>query len=487
MYLVRTAAQMKAADAATINAGLPSLVLMERAALSVLQVLKEKKLDLSSVCILCGPGNNGADGAALARLLAEEGFRSGVILFGYPEKFTDELKLQLELLGHYDVKVSCDALIPDSSTVIIDCLFGVGLKRDVSGIFADIIDAVNDSDAPVVSVDIPSGLSADTGHILGTAVRADITVGISDVKPGYYICDGKACCGELVIKNIGIMDIDGKTEHSGYVVTDEDFTMLPARNEAGNKATFGKLLVIAGSDNISGAAYLCAEAALSSGIGMVHIFTHKDNRDILGVLLPEALITTYGNDSKDLEKLPALLEWADACAIGPGIGTGDFSKALLDRFLKLNTLPAVMDADALNIIASDDKYKDIEIDFPAVVTPHIGEMSRLTGLSISEIKADPVNTAVKYAGRTGFMCVLKDAVTITACPDGEYYINSSGCSALATAGSGDVLCGMIAGFLLRYKDSGLPLIPIAVHEHGKRGENAAKIKGADAVLASDLI
>lgn len=477
---------MKAADAATINAGLPSLVLMERAALCVLDVIKAHSFDLSQVLVLCGPGNNGADGIALARLLCEEGYEPCIKTFGSPERYSEELKIQLSLLGNYRYSTA-DRFDPCGYSLIVDCLFGVGLARDITGEIADVIGLVNASGVPVVSVDIPSGLSADSGHILGTAVYADITVGISDAKPGYYICDGKACCGELVIKNIGIMDIEGRTEHPGYIITDEDMDALPPRNEAGNKATFGKLLVIAGSDSISGAAFLCAKAALSSGIGMVHIFTHRDNRSILGMLLPEALITTYGNDSKDLEKLPALLDWADACVIGPGIGTGDFSRALLERFIKLNTLPTVMDADALNIIASDQSYDGHEAGFPAAVTPHVGEMSRLTGLSISEIKADPVTAAVNYADRTGFVCVLKDAVTVTALPHEGYYINASGCSALATAGSGDVLCGMIAGFLLRYKESGLPVIPMAVYEHGKRGENAARIKGADAVLASDLI
>ena len=475
---------MASADRYTIENGIPSLVLMERAALSVLNVLEENELDLSSVLIVCGTGNNAADGVALARLLLEKGYEPDLYLSGNTEKYSPDLKKQLEIISRYEV-LTVSRFDPNEYTLIVDALFGNGLKREISGEYARIIERINASDTPVVSIDIPSGLNATDGHVLGTAVSADITVTFQYAKAGQLLVDGPALCGDLYVENIGIFPFAETEGEEYYAVTDDDLDLLPPRDENGNKATFGKLLIIAGSSQICGAAYLCAHAALKCGIGMVKIFTSKENRTALSALLPEALITCYGENTKDLELLKQDLEWADSVLIGPGLGTDDFSKEIFRLFLRHNRLPAVLDADALNILAEEPELWN-QIGFDCIITPHVGEMSRLCGLSKDEIKSWPIRTASDFAVSHRVTCVLKDSVTVTAYPGGPVFINTTGCSALATAGSGDVLAGIIAGYITRYEGSDLSLAAMAVYVHGAAGERAAEDLGADAVTASDL-
>ena len=485
MIRVLTSAAMGAADQRTITGGIPSLVLMERAALSVLKVIRECELDCSNVCVLCGTGNNAADGVAVARLLIEEGDNADLYLLGDESHYSPEMKQQLEITSNYDV-FTVSRFNPDEYTLIIDALFGTGLKREVTGGYAKAIDKVNKSGTPVVSVDIPSGLSGDTGEILGTAVFADITVTFQYPKQGQLIVNGPAVCGDLFVENIGIFPYADRSDSGCFILTEEDLETLPARNESGNKGTFGKLLVIAGNREICGAAFLSAAASLKTGIGMVKIFTSAENRTALSVRIPEALITSYGENTSDLEKLESDLEWADAVLIGPGIGTDDFSKELMKRFLKLNSKPTVMDADALNILsASPELWNSVRFD--CTITPHVGEMSRLTSLSPGEIKADPLGTASLFAAEHKVTCILKDHVSVTAYPSGLTFINTSGCSALASAGSGDVLAGMTAGMITRYRGENLPVAAMAVYRHGTAGEQAAEELGCEAATSADLL
>ena len=486
METILTAASMAAADKYSIDKGIPSLVLMERAALSVKNVLYDNDIDVSKTLIVCGTGNNAADGVALARLLAEDGYYPEIFLSGDPAKYSHDLNVQLEIASNYDIK-TVKRLRTQNYSLIVDAIFGIGLKRDITGDFATAINKINEGDTPVVSIDIPSGLNADNGDIMGTAVSADLTVTFQYAKVGQLIKNGPALCGELYIENIGILPESPLPEDEYFAITEDDFDHLPARNESGNKGDFGKLLVIAGGEDIFGAAYLCACAALRSGIGMVKVFTHSANRTPLCTLLPESLITTYEGCTEDLSKLKKDLEWADAVVCGPGIGTGDFANALLKELLTVNTLPLVLDADALNIIAGSGLKQLRELKCSCTVTPHIGEMSRLTGLAVSDIKNDPLTIAARFAEANHVTCVLKDSCTVTAYPSGLAFINTSGCSALATAGSGDVLSGMIAGYTAKYRNVALPLEAMAVYRHGTIGEDAAEDYGADAVTAATLL
>jgi hydroxyethylthiazole kinase-like uncharacterized protein yjeF len=486
MKRILTADEMSRADAYAIqNIGIPSLVLMERAALGVAEEILSRDFDLSHILVVCGPGNNGGDGVAVARLFAERGIASDVLFTGVPEKRSEQLRAQINILKYYGINEVSD-IVPGKYTLIIDAIFGIGLSRDVAGRAAEVISRINLENAKKVSVDISSGINADTGQVLGCAVKADLTVTFARAKAGHCLYPGKAYSGEVVVREIGIPVDETNSGSRLYAVDDADFLRLPVRNEYGNKATFGKLLVIAGSRNICGAAFFAACAALKCGIGMVRIITDSANRAALSTLLPEALIDTYDTGYISDEALKRCIDWADGVVIGPGLGTDKMSAELFERFLTLNDLPAVMDADALNLLAADEGLWN-KIHFRTAVTPHIGEMCRLTGLSAKEIKSNALDIASDFAKKHDTVCVLKDAVTVTAYPDKDRYINTSGCSALASAGSGDVLSGIIGGLTVRYKDCHLPIEAFGVHLHGRCGETAGKLAGNGPATASDLL
>ncbi len=486
MKRILTAGEMSLADSFAIeNIGIPTMVLMERAALAVVVDIIARDMDISNILIVCGTGNNGGDGAAVARLFAEKGIRSDIMLLGNPEKRSEQLRAQLEILKHYGADEVSD-IEKGKYTLIIDAVFGIGLSRNVQGDAALIIEKINKEAAVKVAVDIASGIDADTGRILGCAVKADLTVTFARGKTGHYIYPGCEYSGEVIVCEIGIPVDEHLGKSNIHLIEKSDFKAIPVRSEYGNKGTFGKLLVIAGSKNICGAAFFAACAALKCGIGMVRIFTGAENRSALSTLLPEALIDTYDEENIDFDLLDKGLKWADAAVIGPGIGTGCAAGSILERFCEVNTLPTVMDADALNLLSLNPGLWE-KVKFRSIITPHIGEMSRLTGLSAKEIKAAPLDVAAAFAKNHNTVCVLKDAKTVTAYPDGGCYINTSGCSALAAAGSGDVLAGILGGFVTGYKDVDIPIEAMGVYYHGILGERAAEKCTKEAATASSLL
>ena len=480
---------MSRADAYTIDEiGISSDTLMERAALAVYDEIKKRRLNTAQTLIVCGSGNNGGDGAAVARLLAEDKVIPDVLMIGNPEKRSPQLKAQLHALEYYGVNYISD-FDDDKYTLIIDAIFGIGLSRDIEGQTAEIINKINTQSAYKLSIDIPSGIDGSTGAIRGTAVKANLTVTFAVAKIGHLIYPGILYSGETVVKNVGIPADKIIDDGQIYHIEDSDIKNLPTRDEYGNKATFGKLLVIAGSRDICGAAYFAAAAALKSGAGMVRIITDQKNRDALCTLVPEALIDTYEAGECYEEIIDKALSWADMVVIGPGLGISDTSVNLFDTFIESNNrygLFTVMDADALNIISADESYWN-RISFKCAITPHIGEMSRLVKSSPNDIKADPIAFASAFAAKHNLVCILKDAVTITSYPDGKSFINTSGCSALATAGSGDVLSGLIGGMMASHANVKLPLEAMAVHIHGRLGESAAKRFSARSVTAGNLL
>lgn len=490
MIELLSADQQKRTDAFAMELGLPSPVLMERAALAVVSEMIHRHMDLSSTCVICGSGNNGGDGAAIARILTEKGYRAEVVQAGNPDHYSAERKRQAALLAYYRVPV-IEELRPERYTILVDAMFGIGLNRDVGGRYAELISQINESGLPVVSVDIPSGIHTDSGKVMGCAVKADLTVTFTREKPGILLYPGKSFCGEVVRREVGIpVDAGMKKECRMFAVGDEDFADLTPRDETGNKGTFGKLLVVAGSREMCGAAYLAAAAALRCGVGMVRIYTAEENRQVLMTLLPEALITTYRTDAWAVETLEAAVGWADSILVGPGLGTGETSGAILRAVLEKGNaeqMPVVLDADALNLISADSGLKLALKNYRgrAVVTPHLGEMARLLGVDIPSVREDKIHTAAQYASDYGVFCVLKDAVTVTAAPDGLVFINRSGCSALATAGSGDVLSGVMAALFTLFQGDNIPAM--AVHMHGRLGEQAAEKYSEASVKAGDLL
>ena len=497
MIRLLTARESKEADRLTISRGMPSPVLMERAALSVLHTMQHCGMPLDRVLVIAGSGNNGGDGIAVARMLCEKGCTPSVLLTGNPDKYSDGMRHQMELLSWYQ-PTFVDSYESGRYSVVVDAIFGVGLSREITGPVRDLIDAVNaDPSVRVIAVDIPSGIHADNGSVCGTAVRAERTVTFAYGKPGLYLAPGTEYAGKVRVAAIGIPvpDGGGQTGFSQrYLLEQSDLQKLPARDPFGNKGTCGKLLAIAGSKEICGAAYLAGRAALVSGAGMVRILTEHANRIPLAAAFPEALLSTYAAEACDPSAYQSLLKWADGVLIGPGIGTGKDAHSLLTWVLRMFGGPLVLDADALNLIAADSELKNLLLQAAGgapgriVITPHLVEMSRLTGLSVNEIRSDIFETAERYARTTGAVCVLKDARTVIAHPSGVSYLMVSGTSALATAGSGDVLAGIITA-LHTAASGGDEICAAALGDlvHGLAGRSAEEMYSARAVTAADAI
>lgn len=484
MEYILTAAQMKQCDQDTIcKIGIPSMVLMERAALSVVSAMYEKKWDLSSVLVLCGSGNNGGDGFAVARILAERKVPVAVAFVGNDASMTEETRLQRKICETCGIKCVSNFMQREYTT-IVDAIFGIGLSRAVQGSYAQIIDWVNEQKANVIAVDIPSGVCADSGRILGIAVKADLTVTFAYRKTGMMLYPGAQYCGRIICSEIGIQlerfaDIPAKQ----FIYSREDLRRVPQRNPYSNKGTYGKVLLIAGSEGMCGAACLAALAAYRSGSGLVRVFTPECNRAVIQSSLPEAIVTCYDEKEVQIEKLQDALEWADAAAIGPGLGQSAAAEQILEYVLEHFEKPLAADADALNLLA---KRKELfqKRNGNMIVTPHIGEMMRLVKKEKQDIVEDLIHTAKEFARTNQVICVLKDARTVVS--DGEkVYINISGNSGMAVGGSGDVLTGLLAGLLAQHMEL-FEAAAAGVYLHGLAGDAARERKGAYGMLASDI-
>lgn len=500
-----TGRQMKKIDAHAIREiGIPSLVLMERAAhAAFLETEKELKVrgkalsETSKVLIVTGTGNNGADAVAMGRMWLLHGIPVTVACAGNPEHRTAEMNTQLsivEKLGVTPVSWQSfreEALKADAYDLIVDGLFGVGLSRTVEGEFADAVDFINEREqAFVTAVDIPSGIDSATGAVLGTAVRADLTVTFGCEKLGTFLFPGRTFAGKTVTSDIGFPDYDGFEGTPCYAMEEADLRKVPVRKPNSHKGTYGKVLIAAGSRGMCGAAYFSALAAYRCGAGLVKILTEQANLPILQELLPEALISTYDAESTEdePEEFRAQIEtecaWADVIVLGPGLGKGRHVEKMVENIFLSAYVPIIVDADGLNAIAEYPHLMEFFTE-NVIVTPHIGEMSRLTGLDPDEIKADPVAAARNLSDENGVICVLKDAVTVIARHDGTTVLSDSGSSAMAKGGSGDVLTGVIAALIalgLSEDDAAC----LGVYLHGRAGRMAGEARGAHSILAREI-
>ncbi len=486
MKRLLTGAQMKQADARTIHEfGMPSLVLMERAALAVVAALQQG-FSLDKVLVVCGTGNNGGDGVAVARMLRQQGIDTDVVLIGDEHKCSADLVTQIRIFENYGGTVA-NSISSHEYTTIVDALFGVGLTRDISGRYARIIAEINALPARILAVDIPSGIHADDGRIMGTAIQADVTVTFAYEKPGTVLYPGCQYAGMVRVADIGITD--EALPEEPYLCTYADDALeelLPERPAHGNKGTFGKVLVFAGAVGMSGAACLAAEAAYRAGAGLVRVFTPEENRIVLQSVLPEAMVSCYASDqiAAAMEQLRSDMNWADVIVAGPGIGTGTTMKAFLQIVMAEFPGPLVVDADGLNLLA-DMKERLKERQAPLILTPHLGEMARLTDKGIADIQADLIKTAQDFAREYQLICVMKDARTIVT--DGTtVYINTTGNNGMATGGSGDVLAG-VTGALAGAGMKPFEAACAAVYVHGMAGDLAARKEGPRRMLASDIL
>ena len=487
MQLWVNAAQMKAADQYTIQKlEVPSLELMEHAAQACVQVLEDEKVDLSHVCVVCGSGNNGGDGFAIARILQNNRYSVETFCVGNPEHYTEETQEQMYRLQECGGKITYGMPQEDSYSVVIDAVFGVGLSRKVEGRYRQVIEQMNRMRGTKFAVDIPSGLSATTGCILGCAFKADYTVTFQLKKIGLELSQGRTMAGRVIVPDIGI-STDSICEDQEIVRTagkDIYRKMLPDRPEDSNKGTYGRLLVIAGSKGMAGAAYLNAHAAYMTGAGLVRIYTSSDNREILQTLLPEAIITTYEEYNK--EELLSLLTWADSVCIGSGLGMSRLSEKILKTVIEYVKVPCLIDADGLNLLAENKNYLNQMAERRFVITPHMKEMSRLTGTPVEELKADRIQILKDFISRYRITCVLKDSRTLIASEEKGIRMNLTGNSAMAKAGSGDVLAGVISGWMVQGKEAE-DAAELGTYIHGLSGDLAKFEKGVYSVMARDLI
>lgn len=477
--------QMKEADRYTIEElHVPSLELMERAAHFCVKTIYEKKWDLSRVCVVCGSGNNGGDGFAAARMLASAGAKVTAVLAGNPLHLTEESAYQKKLLEENGVRLS-DDFEEGEYSIIVDAVFGVGLSRAVSGRYEEIIRRMNASSGRKLAVDIPSGISADTGMVLGTAFHADCTVTFQAEKLGILLYPGNEYAGEIITADIGISEkpIAENPEVAYAPKLSEYRSMLPVRRSDSHKGSYGRVLMIAGSRGMSGAAYLNALGAYRIGAGLVRLYTPEDNRVVLQQQLPEAVITPYTEYRE--EELRSLMDWADVVCIGSGIGRGKDAEQILLSVVQNCQAPCVMDADGLNILSEHKEYLKKLSPAEVIITPHMKEFARLTGKTTAEIQEDRADCLRAFVSEYGVTCVLKDARTLILTEGGHMCINLSGCAAMAKAGSGDVLAGIITG-LLAQGLSGDEAAKLGAYVHGCAGEAAAGEKGRYSILARDI-
>ena len=522
-----TGTQMKQIDQDTIEGiGIPSVVLMERAALAVADAaqglaLKKMKRDKKPIqfAVICGTGNNGADGIGAGRILWGRGYEVILYLAGDPQRSTPEYQLQKHIAEQLQIPTKpADRFPNQGEETVIDALFGIGLVRNVEGEYKRLIEKMA-SRADLVAVDIPSGIHADTGAVMGAAAFAAVTVTFGYLKSGLLLYPGKSYGGQVKVKDIGFFDCSRKrVGWDAKVLEKTDLTCLPKRPSDGNKGTFGKVLVVAGSVGMCGAAYLSGLAAYRIGTGLVRILTVKENRPVLQAKLPEAIVDVLDerivgigsngdnwaggmvqpdgmfesdeNGSRDLATAPEMkgvkdaCAWADAVVLGPGLGQDFYVEKLVETVLACAKVPVVLDADGINTVARCPHLKRY-LNKRVVLTPHMGEMARLTGWEIEKLKADRVKAAKSCGVKTGAITVLKDASTVIANGEGMVYINSSGCSAMAKAGSGDVLAGAVGGLLAQGME---PLLAAAygVFIHGLAGEHVRNVRGEGGLLAGEL-
>jgi len=504
MRLVK-ASEMQEMDGFAIREiGIAGIVLMENAGRGATRVFVEhfEPPPNSLVLFLCGRGNNGGDGYVMARCLHQMGFRVSVLVLSEWQQITGDALINLKIIQRMglDVKevagperwAECSGLLQNADFVV-DGILGTGLNSTVRGFYQQVIEDVNASPKPVMAVDIPSGIHADTGAVMGAAVRADVTATFGFPKVGQLLFPGAGLVGRLVRIDIGIPGAAAERIPARYGLLEarDMREILPVEEPDVHKGSRGHLLVLAGSPGKTGAAALASLAALRAGAGLVTLGIPRSLNPILESKLTEAMThplpeTEAGTFSLEAEEeILRLLQGKSAMALGPGISTHEDTVLLVRRLVSHCPVPIVIDADGLNALAGDlTPLRSGRSQ--AILTPHPGEMARLTGLKNSEVQADRVGLASRFARDHGCHLVLKGARTIIAGPQGSIHVNPTGNPGLASGGSGDVLTGLLGGFLAR----GLPPEKAAlcgVYLHGLSADLLAEKIGQAGILAGDLI
>ena len=504
MYLV-TAAEMQKMDRSTIESfGIPGLVLMENAGREATRVLLNTFKDIRNkkVGVIAGRGNNGGDGFVIARYLAQKGISVTVYLLAQKTMVKGDAAANLKLLAPVGVPV---IEMPDKPSFLesrtalrhqniwVDAILGTGLKSDVKGYFKEIIEFVNASNKPVLAVDIPSGLNADTGHPCGVCVRAHTTATFAFAKTGQILFPGAAYTGNLEIIDIGIpphiAESVGPLQH--LLTPDMIRNALWPRPPDAHKGHTGHLLTVAGSPGKTGAAAMTALSAMRAGAGLVTLGIPKSLNPVLEVQLIEAMTCplpetadgTLAESSFDVIKHQ--FSGKKCLALGPGLGTAGETRKLVHRILQESPIPVVIDADGLNFLAGHTQMLK-HLNIPVILTPHPGEMARLMDSTTSEVQKDRINCARGFAVEFNVHVVLKGARTVIAHPDGNVFVNPTGNSGMASGGMGDVLTGLIAGFMTQAY-SPESATHVGVYLHGAAADDLAQKSGPYGFLATEVM
>lgn len=510
MKYLLTGQEMTKADHYTSEVlGIPSLVLMERAALGVADEIEKRFPDKVRITVLAGRGNNGADAVAAGRLLTDRGYPVSFFITGGKVGEDSSMAVQMKIISAYGLSCrvyesGCGMLEKTEPRILIDGLFGTGLARNIEGDLAQAVMEINSLRERrgifVTSVDIPSGISSDDGAVMGCAVKSDLTVTFAFWKRGQFLYPGAAFCGSLVLKEIGITERSLEKRPDMFIYDHEKIRdLIPERDPAGNKGTFGKILVIAGSAGMCGAALLSGSAAFAAGAGMVKIFTPEENRTVLQTVLPEAMVTACDPCDPDSirEKLRKDLEWADILVCGPGIGRGDYAEKILGSLYaimqeeRVLVRGFVLDADGLWVTFSRPELEKMlcQRAWPEklIMTPHLGEFAHMAGTDIPKAAGNRISLGRSLAKRCRGVILCKDARTIAVGPsDDRIFLNQFGTSGMASAGSGDVLTGICGGFLAAGMDA-FDAACAGVSAHARAGEAAAGELGDYSMKAGDII
>jgi hydroxyethylthiazole kinase-like uncharacterized protein yjeF len=502
--LVVTAEEMREMDRLTIQKyGVPSLTLMERAGEGIAQTIVEGYGDTAKkgVLVVAGKGNNGGDGLVVARLLKKKRFPCEVALLARSNELSPDASANLE--AYQKVKGKLFEITPNNlnslsqrigkNALIVDAILGTGVKNEVRGLFAEAIGLINSSSLPVVAADIPSGLDTDRGTPLGVAVQAKLTVALGYPKLGEVIYPGVNYVGDLVVADIGIAaeavaEVVPKTELLDHEIIRR---LVPRREADTHKGTYGHVVVVAGSRGKTGAAILACRAAMRTGAGLVTLAAPRSLNNIFAASLVEVMTEPLrDNAAEEIEPLGdddwrRLLERKSALLFGPGIGVNDGTQNSLRWLLRNLEMPWVIDADGLNTLALVVQRLR-QARTPPVLTPHPGEMARLTGKSTATVNADRLGTARSFALENHCHVVLKGARSVIATAEGKLFINPTGNPGMASGGMGDVLAGILAA-LLGQGFSPEDAMKLGVYLHGFVGDRAAAEKGQIGLIASDII
>jgi hydroxyethylthiazole kinase-like uncharacterized protein yjeF len=500
---VLNTAQMRDADRRTIDEiGIPSLVLMENAGRQAVAAMEAMYSDLleRQVAILCGRGNNGGDGFVVARTLVQRGVDVAVFLIGRVSEVRGDARVNLEILGRLGLTV---VEIADSQawelhfsevgdcTLIVDAIFGTGLNAPISGFIESVVTDVNESGIPVVSIDLPSGLSADSSDPIGPSIEAELTITLAAPKLPLVLPPAEIHAGDIVIADIGIPGdvieaLDGPRVDLLTRTAMRD--LVPPRTPDSHKGDYGRVLIVAGSRGKTGAAHLAAVGALRSGAGLVTVATAAGCLNVLAAMGPEYMTESLAESGEGLHPggVERVIEMArDVLAIGPGLGQAPATREFIRQVVDRASMPLVIDADGLNAFAGDPDRLAGREGRDVIITPHPGEMARLVGMSTDEVQSSRLEIARNFAIAHHVFVVLKGHRTLIATPDEKVFINPTGNPGMATGGTGDVLTGMIAAWLAQLLDAEAAC-KLAVYLHGLAGDLTEADQGEVAMTSADV-